>query len=276
MINNKYKKFRDEVMKLYLKRGHYRDQTLCCANSLFERGKRLEGTARDDLASDDWAYLDFPIKWIYADGFEAPMGEINYQELHLKYLDDAEWTIINSQGEYFKDNPIHYPVSPSGETFAAMSLVENLEDEKKDYNYFLWIFRHERQDWKLHKKIEIDNWFRIMNFSSDNKTLYLFSYWNIIAISMSDYTKKIILEKKQNKAHFTNAHLSVDRNYMLVVLLTEKKKLRFHLIELRNYKQIILSRGMNKVKEEAFDIPDEVKIPLSVENGSALITISKK
>jgi hypothetical protein len=263
-------------MKLYLKRGHYQDQTHCCANSLFEHGKRLEGTAQDDLASDDWAYLDFPTKWVFAKGFEAPMAELNYQEIHLKHPDDDQWTIIDSQGDYFKDNPIHYPVSPSGEIFAAMSLVRNLEDEKKDYDYFLWIFRHERNEWKLQKKIEIDNWFRIMNFSSDNKTLYLFSYWNIIAINLSDYSKEIMLEKKHNKAHFTNAHLSVDRNYMLVVLLTEKKKLRFHLIELRNYKQIILSRGINIVKEDVFNIPDEVKIPLAVENGSALITISKK
>jgi len=263
-------------MKLYLKKGHYQDQTRCCANSLFERGKHLEGTAQDDYASDDWAYLDFPTKWVYAKGFEAPMAELNYQELHIKHPDDTKWTIIDSQGEYFKDNPIHYPTSPSGEIFAAMSLIRNLKDENKDYDYFLWIFTHERNKWKLQKKIEIDNWFRVMNFSPDNKKLFLFSYWNIIAISMSDYSKKVILQEKNSKTHFTNAHLSVDGNYLLVVILKEKKKLRFHLIELSSYKQIILFRGMNNVKNNIFNIPDEIKIPLTVENGSTLITISKK
>jgi hypothetical protein len=263
-------------MKLYLKRSHYQDETQCCANSLFERGKLLEGTARDDYENDDWAYLDFPIKWVYAKGFEAPMAEINYQELHLKHPNDTQWTIIDSQGEYFKDNPIHYPTSPSGEIFAAMSLVRNLKDENKDYNYFLWIFTHKRNQWKLQKKIEIDDWFRIMDFSSDNKTLFLYSYWKIIAISMLDYSKKNILEEKYSKAHFTNAHLSLDRNFLLAVFLTENKKLRFHIIELSNYKQIILSRGMNTVKDDIFNIPDEIKIPLAVENGSVLLTISKK
>jgi len=33
---------------------------------------------------------------------------------------------------------------------------------------------------------------------------------------------------------------------------------------------------MNTVKDGIFDSPDEVKIPLAVENGSVLITISKK
>ena len=263
-------------MKLYLKRSHYKDKTRCCAYSLFERGKILEGTARDDYASNDWAYLDFPTKWVYANGFEAPMAEINYQELHIKHLNDAQWTIIGSQGEYFKDNPVHYPASHSGEIFAAMSLVRNIKDEKKDYDYFLWIFTHQKNQWKLHKKIEIDDWFRIMDFSSDNKTLFLYGFWKIIAVSMLDYSKKNILEEKHSKAYFTNAHLSVDRNFLLTVFLTEKKKLRYHLIELSNYKQIILSRGMNTVKDDVFDIPDELKIPLAVENGSVLLTISKK
>ena len=157
-----------------------------------------------------------------------------------------------------------------------MSLVRNLKDESKDYDYFLWIFTHEKNQWKLQKKIEIDNWFRVMDFSSNNKTLFLFSYWNIIAISMSDYSKKIILEEKHSKAYFTNAHLSVDRNFLLVVFLTQKKKLRYHLIDLKNYKHIILSRGINTVKDDIFDIPNEVKIPLTVENGCVLLTISKK
>lgn len=263
-------------MKLYLKRSHYRDKTQCCENSLFERGNRLEGTARDDYASDDWAYLDFPIKWVYAEGFEAPMAEFNYQKLHLKHPNDSQWTIIDSQGDYFKDNPIHYPTSPSGDIFAAMSLVRNLNDEKKDYNHFLWIFTHKRNRWKLQKKIEIDDWFRIMDFSSNNKTLFLYSYWKIISTSMLDFTKKNILEEKYGKAHFTNAHISLDGNFLLAVFLTENKKLRFYLINLLNYEHIILSRGMNTVEDDIFNIPDEVKIPLAVEEGSLLITISKK
>ena len=263
-------------MKLYLKQSHYKDETKCCANSLFERGKRLEGTARDDYENDDWAYFDFPIKWVYAKGFEAPMAEINYQELHLKHPNDTQWTIIDSQGEYFKDNPIHYPTCPSGEIFVAMSLVRNLKDESKDYDYFLWIFIHERNQWKLQKKIEISDWFRIMDFSSDNKTLFLYGYWKIMAISMLDYSKKTILEETYSKAYFTNAHLSMDRNFLLAVFLTENKKLRYHLIKLSSYKQIILSRGINNVKDDIFDIPNEIKIPLAVENGSVLLTISKK
>ena len=264
-------------MKLYLKRSHYQDKIQCCANLLFERGKLLKGTAQDDFENDDWAYLDFPIKWVYVKGFEAPMAEINYRELHLKHPNDTQWTIIESQGEYeyFKDNPIHYPTSPSGEIFAAMSLVRNLEDENKNYNYFLWIFTHERNKWKLQKKIEIDDWFRIMDFSSDNKTLLLYGYWKIIAISMVDYSIKNILEEKYGKAYFTNAHLSEDKNALLAVFLTENKKLRYHVIELSNYKQIVLSRGMNTIKD-IFDIHDELKIPLAVENGSVLLTISKK
>jgi hypothetical protein len=263
-------------MKLYLKKGHYHDKAPCCAYSLFERGKRIEGTARDNLAADDWAYLDFPTKFKYVNGFEAPMGVFNYQELHLKHPDDEKWTIIDAKEEYFKDNPIHYPSSPSGEIFAAMSLIRNLKDERKDYDYFLWIFKHERNQWKSQKKIEIDDWFRIMDFSSDNKTLFLYSFWKIIAISMLDYSKKNLLEEKHSKAYFTNAHLSVDRNFLLVVFLTENKKLRYHLIKLSNYKQIILSRGMNIVKDASFDIHGEVKIPLEVENGSVMVTISKK
>ncbi|MEJ2279950.1 MAG: hypothetical protein P8Y70_19720, partial [Candidatus Lokiarchaeota archaeon] len=66
--------------------------------------------------------MDFSIKWVFAKGFEAPMAVINYQELHLKHPNHIQWTIIDSQGDYFKDNPIHYPASPSGEVFAAMSL----------------------------------------------------------------------------------------------------------------------------------------------------------
>ena len=263
-------------MKLYLKRGHYRDGFPCCANLLYERGKILEETARDDYASNDWAYLGFPIKWVYANGFEAPMAELNYHELHLKHPNDTQWTIIESQEEYFKDNPIHYPASPSGEIFAAMSLAWNEKDENKDYDYYLWIFMHEKNQWKLHKKIEIDEWFRIMDFSSDNKTLFLYSYWKIIAISMLDYSIKNILEEKRSKAHFTNSHLSIDRNFLLAIFLTLKKKLRYHLIKLSNYQQIILSRGMNKVKDGIFEIPGEIKVPLAVENGSVLLTISKK
>jgi len=265
-------------MKLYLKRGQYQDKTPCCTNLLYERGKHLEGTARDDLACDDWAYLDFPIKWVYVNGFEAPMGVYNYGELHLKHPNDTQWTIIESQGEdeYFSDNPIHYPTSPSGEIFVAHSNIRNLKDENKDYDFFLWIFTHEKNQWKLQKKIEIDDWFRIMDFNSDNKTLFLYSYYKIIAISMVDYSKKTILEEKNGKAYFTNVHLSLDGNFLLAVSLTEKKKLRYHLIELSNYKQIILSQGMNTVKDDIFDIPDEVKIHLAVENGSVLITISKK
>jgi hypothetical protein len=266
-------------MKLYLKQSHYKDETPCCANSLFERGKRKEGTARGDhIEVDDWAYLDFPIKWVYVNGFEAPMGQMNYQELHIKHPNDTQWTIIDSQREYecFLDNPIHYPTSSSGEIYAAYSNIRTHEDENKDYDHFLWIFTHEKNQWKLRKKIEIDHWFRIMDFSSDNKTLFLFGFWKIIAVSMIDYSKKTILEKKYGKAHFTNAHLSVDKNFLLVIFLTEKKKLRYHLIELSNYKQIILSRGMNTVKDNIFDIPDEVKVPLAVDNGSVLLTISKK
>ncbi|MFW9864989.1 MAG: hypothetical protein ACFFEN_02750 [Candidatus Thorarchaeota archaeon] len=265
-------------MKLYLKRGHFQDKKPCCANLLYEHGKHLEGTARDDLACDDWAYLDFPIKWVYVNGFEAPMGQFNYQELHLKHSNDTQWTIIDSQGEYeyFMDNPIHYPTSPSGEFFAAHSNIRNLKDENKDYDFFLWIFIHEKNQWKLQKKIEIEDWFRIMDFSSDNNTLFLYGYHKIIAISILDYSKKNVLEVKYGKAYFTNAHLSVDRNFLLAVFLTEKKKLRYHVIKLSNYNQIILSRGMNTIKDNIFDIPDEVKIPLAVENGSVLLTISKK
>lgn len=204
------------------------------------------------------------------------MAVINYQELHLKHPNHIQWTIIDSQGDYFKDNPIHYPASPSGEVFAAMSLVRNLENENKDWDYFLWIFTHEWNQWKLQKKIEIDDWFRIIDFSSDNKTLFLYGFWKIIAISILDYSKKNILEEKHGKAHFTNAHLSEDKNFLLAVFLTAKKKLRYHLIELTNYKRIILSRGINTIKENTFDVPDEIKVPLAVENGSVLLTILKK
>ena len=81
-------------MRVYLKKSHFKDDEWCCLSSLFERGKRIEGTAVDDMAVDDWAYLDFRVKWKFSKGFEAPMAVINYLELHIQHPDDSDWTII--------------------------------------------------------------------------------------------------------------------------------------------------------------------------------------
>ena len=263
-------------MRVYLKKSHFKDGEWCCLNSLFERGKRIEGTAVDDMAVDDWAYLDFQVKWKFSKGFEGPMAVINYLELHIQHPDDSDWTIIDSKGDYFKDNPVHYPVSPNEEFFAAMSLNRSKIDESKDWNYFLWIFKRKQSTWKLVKKIEVDTWFRIMQFSPNNQELLVYSYLNIFLVDLVTFQKTSLFKiPPQTKAppFFSNTHYSNDGKYIIAVYITENEKTEYHLLDIKSKKSAILKRGMNTI---GIPIPKELIFPLLVDTGTVTITISQK
>jgi hypothetical protein len=260
-------------MILKVERGTYQDGIPCCSNSLLNKGKLLE---RQPGSEHDFGFLDFDAKWFFTGGFEAPMGVINHRKVALKHQDDEKWFSLSNKEHYFKNNQLHYPLCCKDSIFTVMSLKPNDENPDKDWDYFLWIIKHNDKNWKVVKVVELEEWFRPLQFTQDESMLVVWGYLHVSIINLTTYEVRTLINPPTNEEFFTNAHLSSDYNFVLAVSLEKESILKYYVTDLSGTEVICLMKGENEVSMSNLNIPTKLEFPLLVDRGSDLITITKK
>ena len=261
-------------MELFVEVADYEDGVPCCSKSLLNQGKLLN---RNPDSDHDFGFLDFDCKWYFTKGFEAPMGIINHSEIVLNHKDDKKWFTISKENHYFKNNQLHYPFCNNNTTFVVMSLKRALEGEDKDWDYFLWIVKYEQEKWNIIKIIEIEEWFRPLQFTQDESKLVVWGYLHLSIIDLTNFTVETLYVPESNNEYFTNAHLSVDSKYALIVILVNETKLQYTLVELSTGKSIRLSKGNNSVHDNFFNnFPNTLEFPVLVDRGRQIMKLKCK
>jgi len=259
-------------MKLVLTQEKYEDGKRCCAESLLNRGKLLP---RAKGSEHDYGFLDFDCKWHFSLGIEGPVSVINHRELRIKHKMDEEWFSLKSEGHYFKNNQFHYPFCHNDSIFVAMSLKPDTTVEEKNWDHFLWILKREHEKWSIQRTVEVEEWFRPLQFTPDESKLIVWGYLHVSSIDLASFAVETIITPKSKDEYFTYAHLSTDGKFVLTTVVVSESKLRYYLIDLTTKKHFFLNVGENIV-DESINILEKLDFPLLVDRESSLVTITKK
>lgn len=261
-----------KIMNLVLTQWKHENGVPCCDYSFFNKGELLP---RAKCSEHDYGFMNFDCKWHFSLGVEGPVSVINHRELRIKHKLDKEWFSLTSKGHYFKNNQFHYPFCHNDSTFVVMSLKPNTTIENKNWDYFLWILKRENEKWSVMKTIELEEWFRPLQFTPDESKLIVWGYLHISSIDLATYAVETIIKPRSKDEYYTFGHLSTNGEFVLTTEQENESKMVYCLAELSTKNHVYLNDGENEV-EENFKIPEKLEFSLFVGSGSSRVTISKK